>query len=359
MPELAASTLFDTQPCLSTEQLQPRHVLACVDGPPFADAVLSHAATLAKMFNARLTVMHVLDAPSNHSEPMDPVAWSVRHCDTSDYLNDCMLRFDGLIGGLNADAVILVGHPAQQIIGWAQNNGADLLVLGRGGANNFGLSGLGDTARRLSEHAKVSVLLVPPLASAHLQSKPSVHYRKLLMPLDGSARSECALVLGLDIAAHQDAQLLLVHVLPRIELLEANQHQSEVITLCEQLRQHNENAARQYLANLHAQLPPTPSITRLLPMGDARRALAHTADEENADLVVLAAAGNSGYPDITLGSVANYLINRLMTPVLLVRQGSPKSHHTGGPPQRWQASHYDESQDLRRATEQDTKQGRV
>lgn len=155
-------------------------------------------------------------------------------------------------------------------------------------------------------------------------------YRKVLVPLDGSSRSECVLPLGLGIAAAHGAEVVLVHVAHKVELMESNLLNAQAVALRDQLHLHNERAAKQYLDWLRSRLPaPLPTCTRLLPSGDARRALAHTAIEEQADLMVLAAAGNSGHADITVGSVADYLINRMAIPVLLVRQQQPylSQHH--------------------------------
>ena len=40
---------------LSTERLNRRHVLACVHGASFAEAVLTHAAAVAHAMGARMT----------------------------------------------------------------------------------------------------------------------------------------------------------------------------------------------------------------------------------------------------------------------------------------------------------------
>lgn len=305
---------------LSAERPHLRHVLACVNGAPFAEAVLTHAAALAKAVGARMTVMHVLEASTDPTtqEPMDPVEWTLRHCNTTDYLDECMLR----LGDTDADVVIVAGRPAELISAWAHDNAADLVVLGRGGASPGAFDGLGDTARRVAEVANASVLLVPALQV----DAASIRYRKLLVPLDGSSRSECALPLGLQIAAAHGAEVLLVHAAPKFDLIEGDLLNAEVMGLRDQLYRHNERAAGQYLTRLRSRLPTPPTTgTRLLPSGDARCALVRTIMEEGADLMVLSAAGKSGHADRAVGSVADYLINRLSIPVLLVRDHQQKS----------------------------------
>lgn len=303
------------------ERSNLRHVLACVDAAPFAETVLAHAAAVAEAVGARMTVMLVLESPAAQ-EPVDPVEWTLRHCDATVYLHECMSRF----GDLHADAVIEVGQPAERISAWAHDNAADLIVLGRGGESDGPIVWLGNTARRVAEIAYASVLLVPPM---QVGDTP-VRYRKVLIPLDGSSRSECALPLGLEIAAAHGAKVVLVHAAPKADLIESDLLELEAIALRDRLYRRNERAARQYLNWIRSQLPATPATgTRLLPSSDARGALARMAAEEHADLMILSAAGKSGHTDMGVGSVADYLINHINIPVLLVRQHqrNPQTSH--------------------------------
>lgn len=297
---------------LSTESLNRRHVLACVHGASFAEAVLTHAAAVAHAMGARMTVIHVLGS-SAAKEPMDPVDWTQRHCLTNTYLHERLSHFKDL----QAEVVIMDGSPAECICAWARDNAVDLVVLGRGREVDRPVGSLGNTARRIVEVANASVLLIPSLP---VDGKP-ILYRKLLVPLDGSFRSECALPLGLEIATAHGAEMVLVHAAPKFDLIEGELLNPEAITLRDQLYHHNEHAARQYLTRLRSRLPAPPTTgTRLLLSGDSRRTLVDTAMEERADLVVLSASGKSGHADMAIGSVADYLINRVSIPVLLVRQ---------------------------------------
>lgn len=313
-----------------------RHVLACVDAPPltidaapFTEAVLAHAIAVAEAVGARMTVMHVLESPAGQ-QPMDPVEWTLHHCDATAYLHERMSHF----GDLRAKAVIVAGLPAERISAWARDNAADLIVLGRGGENQRTFVGLGDTARRVAEVANVSVLLVP---SAQVGDTP-IRYHKVLIPLDGSSRSECALPLGLRIAAAHGAEVVLVHAAPKIDLIESDLLDREAVALRDRLYRRNERAARHYLDRIRSRLPATLATrTRLLPSSDARRALAYTAAEEHTDLMVLSSAGKSGHVDMTVGSVADYLINRIDIPVLLVRHNTEeiRSQSTGDQTVPW------------------------
>lgn len=294
-----------------------RHVLACVDTSPFADAVLAHAAAVAMAAGARMTVMRVLETPAVQA-PTDPVEWTLRHRDVEADLRERASQF----GDLQADTVIVDGPATESICSWARDNAVDLTVLGRCGESKESIVGLGGTARRVAETASGSVLIVP---STKVVDKP-VRYRNMLTPLDGSSRSECALPLGLGIAAAHGAEIVLVHAAPNVDLTEAGPLEAEAIALRDRLRLRNERAAEQYLRQVRSRLPPNPATrVRVLPSGDPRHALARAAFEEHADLMVLSCTGQSGHPDMSVGSVADYLINHLGIPVLLVRghEGSP------------------------------------
>ncbi len=325
MSESGLSTQDTTgapQPGQAAEQPILRHVLACVDEAPFSEVVLVHTAAAAEVVGARLTVMHVLQSPADQ-EPMDPVEWALRHRDATAYLRERLSRF----GDLRAEAVIEAGRlPAERINAWAHDNAVDLIVMGRGGESDGSFVRLGDTARRVAEVANASVLLVP---SMQVSDTP-IRYRKVLIPLDGSSRSECVLPLGLRIAAAHEAETVLVHAAPKADLIESDLLDAEAVALRDRLYRRNERAARRYLDGIRSRLPVTPTARiRLEPSGDARRALARTVAEERADLMVLSSAGTSGYADMTVGSVADYLINHLNIAVLLVRQhkGTPPTDH--------------------------------
>lgn len=311
-------------PCLATQHQLLHHVVACVDSSPNADTVLLHAAVVANAARARMTVLGVLE-PSTEQTPQDPVEWTLRHSDLEIHLRERASRF----GDLHVDTAISDGAAAERICGWARDNAVDLTVLGRYGERSGYFAGIGGTARRVAEIVNGSVLIVPP--SPH--GKEPVRYRKVLIPLDGSSRSESALPLGFGIAASQNAEILLVHAAPNVDLTEATTLDAETVSLRDRLRRRNERAGEQYLRRIQSQLPPRPvTRTRVLPSGDPRHTLARAAMDEHADLIVLSCTGQSGHPDMAVGSVAEYLITHMVVPVLLVRE------HEESPPMAFRSS---------------------
>lgn len=298
-------------PCAQANHQVRRHVLACVDASSFADTVLAHAAAVAMAIGARLTILRVLEPPSGQS-PIDPVEWTLRHRHVEAELRERASH----IGGLQTDTVIDDGPAAERICAWARDNAVDLTVLSRCGESGVSFPGLGATTRRVAEIVNGSVLIVP---SSQIGDAP-IRFRKVLIPLDGSSRSECALPLGLGIAAAHGAEIVLVHAAPDIDLTGEGPPGAEAISLRDRLRRRNEQAGARYLQRVRSRLASTPATrVRVLPSGDPRHALARAVVEENIDLLLLSCTGQSGHPDMSVGSVADYLINHMDIPVLLVR----------------------------------------
>lgn len=290
-----------------------RHVLACVDRSPFSRATLAHASAVASSMDARLTVMRVLEPSAGNHAPTDPVEWTLRHRDVEAEMRDLASQFNNL----QVSSVVIDGSAAECICAWVRDHGVDLTVLGVGGESHWPFAGLGGTARRVAEASKGSVLLVP---STETGDEP-IRYRRVMTPLDGSSRSECALPIAVGIAAAHGAEIELVHAAPNIDLTETGPLEAEALTLRDRLRHRNERIAEQYLRQVQSRLPHAQASTRtrVMTSGDPRHALALAAVEDHADIIVLSSTGLSGHPDLSVGSVADYLINHADKPILLVR----------------------------------------
>ncbi|MCT8971439.1 universal stress protein [Microbaculum sp. A6E488] len=164
------------------------------------------------------------------------------------------------------------------------------------------------------------LLLVP----ATVADVPIVHYRRLLVPLDGSCQAESTLPLAMRIAEAEDAELLLVHVVPVPELTEVGPLEAADIRLRQDVISRNEQVARQYLNRIRALVAERGIGARnvILSDNDVRSQLTRLIVEEAVDLVVLSAHGRSGRADVSCGSVASYLVTHAQAPLLLKLNGT-------------------------------------
>lgn len=301
-----------------------RHVMACVDSSPFARSVLAHAAAIAEAMGSRLTVIRVLEPSTAGQTPPDPIEWDLRHREAQAQV-ERLTEYAG--DTLQIESSVVEGPAAERICQWAREHKVDLTVLGARADSGWSEWGLGGTARRVAESVPSSFMLV----RAAENGVDAVRYRRLMVPLDCSSRAECALPVAIRIAKGHEAEVLLVHAVPDVDLTEVGPLEAEDLDLRDRLRRRNERVAQRYLNLIRARMPLTgaPARIRLLPSGDPRHALARAALDEGIDVIVLCSCGLSGHRDLPIGSTADFLMTHAATPILLVRGQTtrPASHH--------------------------------
>lgn len=283
-------------------------LLACLDDDPASSAVLPHAQAIGEALGLPVTLGRVIDTPRLNS-PADPIEWKLQRDLHATRLAE-MGRDNP--SDRKMSSVVLSGAPADSLVGWARDNGGTLLALARRGLEG---QGLGTTAQRLLEHSPVSLLLVPPEGNSRI-----VRYRRILVPIDGSARSESVLPVATRIARAHEAKLVLVHVIPNLEIADEGRT-GRLRELHDQIDAHNERKARRNLETLRARCVGDGVVVQLMIAGpgDPRVVLRTLADEQQADLLVLSAHGRTGLADTSCGSVAEYLAVHSDLPILLVR----------------------------------------
>ena len=293
-------------------------VVACVDTSEVSRKVIPHAVVLANAVRAPLTVLHVLEIEPTAGIPADPVEWDIRRHSAHDHAMRVVRSHGGDVAEI--DVRIIEGQPAEQICLWARSHKAGATVIGTRSNEGAPAWQLGDTARRLLDQASGMLLLVP----ATVADVPIVHYRRLLVPLDGSCQAESALPLAMRIAEAEDAELLLVHVVPVPELTEVGPLEAADIRLRQDVISRNEQVARQYLDRIRALVEERGIGARnlLLCDGDVRNQLTRLVVEESVDLVVLSAHGRTARADVSCGSIASYLVTHAQAPLLLKLNGT-------------------------------------
>lgn len=294
----------------------PCRIAACVDTSAVARDVIAHAVAVAKALQAELTLIRVLETRPAGGTPADPVEWEIRRREAWDSVGRFLEEQTDNITGIKAQVV--EGQAAEQIWMWARDHDVALTVLSTHGEDNVKGRTLGKTASLVINGAIGSFLLVPR-SVAH---EPVVHYRRILVPLDGSCRAESVLPFAVKMALAYQGEIILVHVVPVPELTEVGPLEAEAIELRERLIARNERVARDYLDRVRGRLADQGIAVRglILRDGDVRRRLARSVVDEAADLVVLSAHGRGGHADAPHGNIAAYQLAHAVTPLLIMNQ---------------------------------------
>jgi nucleotide-binding universal stress UspA family protein len=137
-----------------------RRVVCATDFSTPAARAVDFARTFADAAHAPLSLLSVVEWPFGETAGGDPVSQLRRslHQEATEQLNTLARR-----GGGNPPAEIVVreGKPAREILAFAAEVQADLVVLGVSGRGAVDLAVLGSTAHQVLREASCPVLAVP------------------------------------------------------------------------------------------------------------------------------------------------------------------------------------------------------
>ncbi len=299
-----------------------RHILVCLDRSPNSELCLAYALSLANTFGSAMTLLHVMQPPDEGFGPhtTDALGWEISRQEASAYLE----RFEKEAAGSSGRRIgvrLEQGRPAERIVALTRELGADVAVLGSHGESGETEWSLGTTAQHVLATARSSVLIV----RGNMGTRNFAPPKRILVPLDGSVRTESVLPTAVGIANAHAAELLLVHVvaepIPTSVLVSP-----EDLELARELATRLESRATRYLESLRDTVGREVACVRMLVarQADKRQFLIELAEKERVDLIVLSAHGSTCNAARPFGSVTAHLLTHSMVP-LLVLQDLPES----------------------------------
>lgn len=144
--------------------MEYKHILIGTDGSELMETVYEHCAYLARLTNATVHIVYVLDIAGFASVPIDS---------TWENMYDVLLdegkkitenaRKAVISHGVNKAAVttaVLEGHPSSELNTYVENNTIDLIVIGTHGRRGLDRLLIGSVADKIIREAKVPVLVV-------------------------------------------------------------------------------------------------------------------------------------------------------------------------------------------------------
>jgi nucleotide-binding universal stress UspA family protein len=151
-------------------------------------------------------------------------------------------------------------------------------------------------------------------------------YKRILIPLDGSALAEQALPHAITQAGHFEAELILLRVLgplPRSPLLGEPARERAQTSL--------NTLACEYLERFVARIQEHDIRVRTATVeGSPHMAITRFTEENDVDLIVMSTRGQSGLSRWLMGSVADRVARGAAVPVLLVCVHKEEAERIGG-----------------------------
>lgn len=290
-----------------------KHLLVPLDSSTLAECVLPHTCALARAFQSQVTLLRVLAAPSTDA-PVDPFDWQLQKAEAEVYLDAIAARLQRK--GVTVETVVIEGDPAAGVIDYARRHLVDLIILSSHGASGLTRWHIGSVVQKVLFHSYLSILLVR--AHQPVAMETECRYQRILAPLDGSQRAECALPVAAAVARSHNADLLLAHVLRSVEMPRKLPISPKEQRLAQKLKALNREHMMRHMEQLQS-LAPGRTEVRLLEDEDVAAALHELTLTEQIDLVVLSAHGYGGGRCWLYGSVAINLIIYGATPLLLIQ----------------------------------------
>jgi nucleotide-binding universal stress UspA family protein len=299
------------------------HILVPLDCSTLAECALPHAVTLAKAFGSKVTLLHILtgavDGEEEHQP--DPLEWHLHKIEAEKYIESLVERL--YAADISASGIVMHQdhQPERQIVRYAHEHDVDLIILSSHGAG--GLSGwnISSVVHKVVLRSHRSIFIVRAYQTDPADPQ-AVHYRRILVPLDGSLRATVAMAPATALARASGAHLLLGHVVYRPAIFAEIQPASHDSELVDQLANRNREQASAYLARMQTEHAEDAEI-HLLVSDDVAYSLHELVEREHVDLVVLSAHGWSGKRKWPYGSLATSFIVYGTTSILIVQDLPP------------------------------------
>ncbi len=304
---------------MNPTRVRIERVLCPTDLSAFSDRAMKRALALARWFEARLTVLHVIPRTTWAAGGGDYLAMSVDllRAQREQAERDLSKALEPLLAeGVPIETRIREGDPAREIRAEAEALAADLVVMGTHGRSGFERLLLGSVAEKLLRTAPCPVLTIGKEQPSEV---PGALFRKILCAADLTSASEHTLSLGLSLAEENLAQVTFLHVVEDGALDQTIPDRQLLIPDMAPLRKELVDRAMEQLMRTAASAQSFCEVNVRVETGSAWRQIVRVAEETGADVVVLGAHARRGLGRLFLGSTANQVVRHAPCPVLTVR----------------------------------------
>ncbi|MBI4765854.1 MAG: universal stress protein [Deltaproteobacteria bacterium] len=143
--------------------------------------------------------------------------------------------------------------------------------------------------------------------------------KKILCPTDFSDPSLAALEAANELAVHFSSELIVLHIITPIPVLGAEALMPGNFDVAAYQKQMELNAHKNLEDLVRKKISEGVSVRTLVVLGNPADEIVKTADEEKADLIVIATRGQTGLKRLVFGSVAEKTVRLASQPVLTIQ----------------------------------------
>ena len=304
-------------------KIPPKHVLVPLDRSPLAEQALGAAMTLARVYNAKITLTSVV-----RTRRLGLLAQPEEEIETVRAKDEAYLRRTTELlrsKGFETDYAVEVGRFAETLNRIAQNLQVDQLVMTTHGRSGLQRWLLGSAVTDVVQHMDIPILLIRP--RSHVDPLSPISFKKILVPLDGSEVSEriLAYVRAVDPSFESVVLLLTVPEVPEPELY------GTMADVIKKYRVQAEIQAHTYLDHIAGVLQEDGLQVKTVVTGtNPATTIAELGEKERVNLIMMATHGRGGLDRVFLGHVADRIVQQTTCPVFLLPIHEKRKPGSGG-----------------------------
>ncbi len=298
-------------------KIELKSIICTTDFSDVSNAAIPFGIALAKEFEAKLFLCHVIDLSSVAMYGEGFVAPLEQETKIADYAHEDLRK---LIGDHPVDwePLIPVGHTAGEIARLAEEKNADMVVSATQGRSGLKRFVLGSVTERLMRTLPCPLLVIRGPERDYVASMDKeIGFQRILVGCDFSPDSELTFQYGVSLAQEFQSEVHLAHVIEPTaykDLLRAPMEQTEGFE--QDLRKKlNEKLAEMIPEEVHNWCT---SKTILL-AGQPHEELIKYAVVNDVDLIVLGVRGHGLVETLFVGSTTDRVVRKAPCPVLSVR----------------------------------------
>ena len=298
-------------------RIQLNRILCATDFSELSNQTISFGIALAKTFNARLFVCHIIDLPfaaMNGEVQIDPIEQQNRMVV---YAQEQLAQlFEE--GSVDWEPLVSIGHTADEISRIAEKKRIDMAISATHGRSGLKRLLLGSVTERLMRTLACPLLIIKDPEETRIRTKESAFPpTRILVGCDFSPDSALAFQYGLAMAQEFEAELHLVHV------VEPPVYQN-VLTSEAAAGGHTRESILDQLTDKLARMVPAEAknwcdLKTTLREGKPDEELTRYAEVNDMDLIVLGVRGHGLVESLLIGSTTDRVARRVPCPVLSVR----------------------------------------
>lgn len=275
-----------------------KKVVVPLDGSPLAEVALPYAEEVAGRTDSEIILLTVMASEENE-EYRTRYQYLSRLEDITQRQVDKYHNEQGH-NGINVGTATRIGNAAEGILDYVDNGAPTLIIMATHGHSGISRWAVGSVADKVVRGASRQPLLLIRAKGAHPDVRAKRIFKKVLIPLDGSAESEAVIPFILELALSLEMEITLLRVIPKTNNVLAS--------------------TEEYLQKWTNKLKDKNTQARYeVRVGSPAECIIDLADELASDMVAMSTRGKTAMNIWPLGSVAQKVLLAGNTPLLLIK----------------------------------------